>query len=115
METGSAVTATGSRKSNPFASTLGMTKDALDRATRWAGSMTSAIEQWLAREKSYGITGGSILLSLFLMAFAFWIGVVVERQSKNRIELQGHDFGIIGMAEVPGNPGVFIPAYKENK
>ena len=79
------------------------------------GLMMSNIGRWLREEKSYEITGVSILLSIVFLCFMS--GVLANAWfNKRRYDVfyfEKKGFRMSGIALVPGYQDVYIPVYKE--
>ncbi len=83
--------------------------------TGWVGSMMSNAERWLAEEKSFEITGVGILLSLVVGAavLGFVVGGKYQNSKADRFTMNGYHYQMRGVAEVPGQKGVYLPIYME--
>lgn len=79
------------------------------------GSTMSNIERWLTEERSYGITGASILLSVLLSSFLIW-AFSKKIHSINNFVLDGKSYEIAGLAMQNDHGNIFYtPVYKERK
>jgi hypothetical protein len=82
-------------------------------ATESDGLTMSGIEKWLMEEKSFGITGAGILLSLCLIIFSVWLFL---KQRSTTIYLDGKSYEIVGFAKsVDHGQDIFMPVYKEKR
>jgi hypothetical protein len=78
--------------------------------------MMLSIERWLLEEKSFGITGGGILLSVFLIGIFLFIRSAYQKRHRNELILDGKRYVISGMAQVDDKgKTMFFPLYKETQ
>lgn len=82
----------------------------------WVGSMMSSTEKWLMEEKSFEITGVGILLSVVFLSLmiGFSAGIRFDRSRNDKFFLNKKPYQMTGIAEVPGEKGIYIPVYKES-
>lgn len=82
-----------------------------------AGSMMSSIGRWLETERSFEITGVSILFSLFVFGvfMGFMVGNKYGSQRRDYFVFENKNLEMTGIALVPGTEDIFIPVYKEVK
>ncbi len=68
----------------------------------------------LAAAKSYGITGGVIVLVVAVLSLmaGFISGLKLERSRNDTFILNGTRYLMVGIAEIPGVPGNYMPIYK---
>ena len=89
-------------------------------ATQGDGTTMFQEGKSLGMGKSYEITVGNIVLAVSLIIFCasmagFMAGIKFDRSRNDVIDLGGEKYMIVGLGEVPGNPGVYMPVYKNMK
>ena len=79
------------------------------------GSMMSSAEKWLMEEKSFGITGVGILLSV-LVFFGLVFTFIKLTRNRDSFAVGAKTYYIIGAAQIEDNGRkVYVPVYQEMK
>ncbi len=79
------------------------------------GSMMSNIGRWLREEKSFEITGASIVGSLAIILFiaGFLSGIRWDQLRSEVIEVQGKRYQFVALAKPNVQDDIYMPLYKE--
>ena len=74
------------------------------------------IEKWLKAEKSLGITGVGILLSVLIILLIGYTAYRRDQLDRDFVTIGGKQFAIVGMGQVNANGEIsYVPVYKEVK